>query len=400
MSTLEYERHNEEVREVWNAYRARKPLRTPCVIGTNTRFFLLGRAAPFPNVDFRAYTENPDVMFETQVRCDEWKRLYILQDAPMGLPGEETGWTVNVDFQNFYEAAWFGCPVVFFEGQVPVAEPRWRDQRLKQELLHRGIPNPFEGLMGQAREYYEYFLEKSKTYAHRGLPVRHVQPKGLGTDGPMTVAVNLRGAIELLEDFVEDPEYVHKLLNFVTDAIIARIRAWRRYLGKPETQGYFGFADDAVQMLSRDMYKEFVLPCHKRMRAGLCSTSRGGSVHMCGNASRHFPILNREVGIDSFDTGFPVDFASLRRELGPEVEFYGGPHIELMRSGTPSQIYANAQEILESGIRKGGRFVLREGNNLAPETPLENIATLYRAAKEFGRYDRIPSEGIPQQADS
>ncbi|MCZ7646150.1 MAG: hypothetical protein M5U26_12820 [Planctomycetota bacterium] len=388
MNAQDHERHNEEVREVWNAYRERKPLRTPCVIGTNTRFFLLGRAAPFPHVDFRTYTEDPDVMFETQVRCDEWKRMHILQDAPMGLPGEETGWTVNVDFQNFYEAAWFGCPVVFFEGQVPAAEPRWRDKGLKHEILNRGLPDPFEGLMGKAREYYEFFLEKSRNYAHRGLPVRRVQPKGLGTDGPLTVAVNLRGATELFEDFVEDPEYVRELLALVTDAIVARIRAWRRYLGQPETQERFGFADDAVQMLSKDMYKEFILPCHKRLRAGLCSTERGGSVHMCGNASRHFPALHRELGIDSFDTGFPVNFTGLRRELGPEVEIYGGPHVELMRSGTPRQVFARAREILESGILEGGRFVLREGNNLAPDTPLENISALYQAAKEHGRYDR------------
>jgi len=34
----------------------------------------------------------------------------------------------------------------------------------------------------------------------------------------------------------------------------------------------------------------------------------------------------------------------------------------------------------------GGRFVLREGNNLAPCTPLENIEAMYEAGKLYGRY--------------
>jgi hypothetical protein len=35
---------------------------------------------------------------------------------------------------------------------------------------------------------------------------------------------------------------------------------------------------------------------------------------------------------------------------------------------------------------KGGRFVLREANNLAPCTPVENITAMYEAGKEFGVY--------------
>lgn len=34
---------------------------------------------------------------------------------------------------------------------------------------------------------------------------------------------------------------------------------------------------------------------------------------------------------------------------------------------------------------EGGQFVLREGNNLAPGTPLENTEALYHAGRQFGR---------------
>jgi uroporphyrinogen-III decarboxylase len=90
--------------------------------------------------------------------------------------------------------------------------------------------------------------------------------------------------------------------------------------------------------------------------------------------------------VQSFDTGFPVDHGWLREELGPDVRIKGGPHVEVLRTGTPAQIREETRRILQSGVMEGGKFVLREGNNLAPGTPEENVAAMYAACKEFGRY--------------
>ena len=45
------------------------------------------------------------------------------------------------------------------------------------------------------------------------------------------------------------------------------------------------------------------------------------------------------------------------------------------------------RDILTSGIMEGGRFILRDANNLAPRTPEANLAAMYRACLERGRYD-------------
>jgi hypothetical protein len=42
------------------------------------------------------------------------------------------------------------------------------------------------------------------------------------------------------------------------------------------------------------------------------------------------------------------------------------------------------RRICGSGVLEGGRFLLREGNNLAPGTPLENTESMYHAGREFG----------------
>jgi uroporphyrinogen-III decarboxylase len=98
--------------------------------------------------------------------------------------------------------------------------------------------------------------------------------------------------------------------------------------------------------------------------------------------------LRDELGVYEFDTGFPVDFGRLRRELGPEVTIWGGPDVMILKDGTPAQVAEETMRILESGICAGGRFVLREGNNLAPHTPRANLLAMYEAVRTWrGRID-------------
>jgi uroporphyrinogen decarboxylase len=140
-----------------------------------------------------------------------------------------------------------------------------------------------------------------------------------------------------------------------------------------------------VQMISTDMLREFMLPAYKKLKRQLTPADQIG-IHLCGNASRHFKLLRDEIGTYSFDTGFPIDFAWIRQELGPQVQILGGPGVPLLLRGTPDEVFAETCRILKSGIMKGGRFILRDANALAPGTPMGNLAALYRAAREFGVY--------------
>jgi len=138
-------------------------------------------------------------------------------------------------------------------------------------------------------------------------------------------------------------------------------------------------------MLSPAHYREFVLPYHKRL-VDRFGPEGPNSIHLCGDATRHFKVIRDELKAMSFDTGFPVNHEWLREELGPEVTIYGGPHVELLLRGPVAAIVAETRRILESGVTEGGKFVLREGNNLAPHTPPEHVRAMYEACREFGRY--------------
>lgn len=379
LAYMDFERHNADVRVTWDALNAGRPTRVPIILGTNARYFRRIHEANPTGMGFREYSENPDVMYDAQLRFARWSRFNLLQDAGLGLPER---WAIHVDFQNYYEAAWFGCAVRYHEGEVPDTLPDFAD--CPERVMEAGMPDPFGGIMGRGLEYLERYRQRAEAEPFLGRPVDPQAPWfGMGSDGPMTVACSLFGPVFVCTTMATEPERLQRLLGFTTDATIARMRTFRERYGVPIPQDGFGMADDSIALISTSMYREHILPHHRRLY-NTFGTQAPRSIHLCGNATRHFATIRDELNVRTFDTGFPVDFGRLREELGPDVRILGGPHAELLRSATPAEIREETRRILTSGILEGGLFVLREGNNLAPETPLENTEAMYQVGRELG----------------
>jgi hypothetical protein len=375
--------HNAEQAEVWKAFWEGKPTRVPMILGVSSRYTVLSPEANPEGYDFEAFFRQPEAMYRHLLRKQHFVRHHLYCDQEMGPPAK---WQVGVDFQNSYEALWFGCPIHFRAGQVPDTTPILGDDN-KRMLFDQGLPDPFPatGWMARAWEYYEQFQAWAAADEFEGRPVEVTGVPGLATDGIFTTACALRDPTALMLDIYADPGYLHELLSYLTEAFIRRIRAYRQRLGQPLESTAVGLADDSIQMLSPAHYREFVLPYHQRLVAEF-GAEGPNSMHLCGDATRHFRTIRDELQVTSFDTGFPVDFGWLRQELGPEVTIYGGVHVEVLRRGPSEVIVAEVRRILSSGIMTGGKFVFREANNLAPYTPPEHVRVMYEAVREYGRY--------------
>jgi uroporphyrinogen-III decarboxylase len=372
---------NEEKKAVWDAYRQGKPFRVPVLIATNPRIILLDPKLNTKGYTFERYFQDPYVMLEVQLQHTLYRAsvLHRYTDDPTGPPEV---WRVGVDRQNIYEAAFFGAPIVYRPGQVPDTKPILDDSN-KERIFDVDIENPLErGFFREALEMCLRMKELAKGMEFQGRPVEVLNYTPSGTDGPLTVAANLRGQGIFL-DLLADPDYAMRLMAFITQAAINRVYALRRYW-QDETIPV-GLADDSVQLISTKTYREMVMPHHRRFYDTFLP-NKPRSIHLCGDATRHFRTMRDELNVRSFDTGFPVDFAWLRRELGPDVEILGGPPVSLLLHGTPEAVYERTKEILLSGIKEGGRFILREGNNLPPMTPEDNLAAMYKACLDYGWY--------------
>lgn len=382
MSTPDFSEHNEEVRRVWETYNSGKPVRVPFGYFTiGPRIWVQDPRLNTEGITWEAMSNDPELMFQTYLKYKYYLVHNIPHDIEMGIPAKT--WEIGTEFVNVFEEGWLGCPVIYPEGQVTATLPRCTGAH-KEEIFESGIPGPFDGFMARVKEYYEYFLDKARDYEFYGRPVSIYPPCPIAHGGPLTVAIGVRGH-ELLEDMLNDEDYFHRLMNFIVEATILRVRAWRQYLGMELRPKLGGFSDDAIQFLSARQYRDKVLPYHRRIAEALFD---GGplSMHLCGNVQRHLPVLVKEINVKTFDTGYPINFSTLRDEIGEDVEIYGGVPVTDLISRTPPEIYEIAKTILQSGILRGRRFVMKEANNMPPGTPLENIAAMYRAVKDFGVY--------------
>lgn len=388
---VDFERHNQEVRQVWSSFEAGKPVRVPLsIVGSITNYF----ANPELNTHHFSYEQfftDPEVQIQAQLEYQYWQRHHILCDHEMGLPDH---WQLNVDFQNSYDASWCGCPLQYMDRQLPDTLPILAQDKNRLDDFPDLLPVD-GGLIGRGIEFYEYMVDYCKTHEFHGRPILPPQRYlGEGTDGVLDLAYKLRGAENILLDMYEDEDYYRRLMEYLTRNLIRRMRALRekRWAERPDSEDCgimrspsFGFADDAITMISAQAYREFVYPYHRQL-VDAFSDGEGCSIHLCGANMQHFEQLHRLLNVNSFDTGFPIDLGKMRRQVGPQSIIRGGPTVMLLRNGPVQAIAEEARRILNSGVADSGRFIMIAANNLAPLTPVEHIEALYKAVRSMGIY--------------
>ena len=371
---------------VWQAYRDRRPTRVPLRWGVNSRVVVLDPALNPEGFTFRDVFGDPKTLLTvaTRTKVHIATALSRVSDMPAALPGVIE---IGVDNQTIADAAYFGAPVVFQDGQVPDTQPAYTLDDLDRFLamdFSRPLENPW---LADRLHLHGELTRAAATARCEGRPVR-VAPYQLWFDGPLTVSLSLFGSDVLLL-LASEPERARRLFDFLTREVLRRNQALRVRAGLPPKTEEGGVGDDSIQLISTDMMEEHLLPVYAAYLAGSSTstvTSHNRGVHLCGDATRHFPLLVERLGISSFETGFPVDHGALRAALGEGIEIMGGPEVALLLHGTPEACYERTRAILQSGIMRGGRFLLQEANNLPPRVPTANLDAAYVACQDVGRY--------------
>ncbi|OPZ27609.1 MAG: methylcobalamin:coenzyme M methyltransferase [Lentisphaerae bacterium ADurb.BinA184] len=379
--------NNEEKRRLLELRQEGRAPRVLCGWAGNSRIVVLDPALNPEGFSYEQMLNDPTVPPIVQSRFQEYWHTTIAEtcDRMAELPAE---WEFSVEYHNVYDAAYFGVPVQFTPNQVPGTPHGYLrlddlDAFMAQDIGHP-LDNPY---VKRQLAFREEIVEAARDFSYLGRKGR-VAPFTLGFDGPLTAAFMLFGE-EIFMLMATEPEKARSLFLFITEACIIRNQALRERAGQPAVKPWGDLADDAIAMVSTEMLENLVLPAHElwfsRMTATTPADRRRG-FHCCGDGTRHFKTMANRLGISHFDTGFPVDHGALRRELGPEIAISGGPHIGLFTGGTPAQLFNETRRILLSGVKRGRKFGLREGNNLPPCVPLENLKASYQACIEHGSY--------------
>lgn len=136
--------------------------------------------------------------------------------------------------------------------------------------------------------------------------------------------------------------------------------------------------DSWVGCLSRDDYKEFVLPHMKKL---ISKIHKDTPVIYFGTGTGSLLDLIKESGSQVIGLDWRVDLAKAWRQIGYDKAVQGNLDPVLLFS-TPSEIRRRSKKIMDKAKGRPG-FIFNLGHGILPKTPVDNVLALIDFVHEY-----------------
>jgi uroporphyrinogen-III decarboxylase len=283
-------------------------------------------------LDLEKYYTQPEAYLEGYLKACLFK-FHQFKDDTHFLP------EVPIWFGPTFVPNLLGSGVIYSRDKDP-----WISHKVvleKREDLDRLEPPDFRksGMMPLAHRSYE---ELNELVGDR-LKVRFTD----WLRGPFVSAFHMRGVENILIDMLDAPEFVHRLMRFITDCRKGWSRERAHFLG--EEIGPSDFYNDEVNvpLLSPDLYREFVLPYERE----LCDFyGQIGYWHSCGDTGPLAPAIKEIPHLNLINSSGWTDLSKTLAAYGPSgipLEVNIHPLRDLQQA-TEEQMEAKLQEIVQA----------------------------------------------------
>jgi len=193
-------------------------------------------------------------------------------------------------------------------------------------------------------------------------------------------AWTLRGTENLMIDFIEQPAFVHELLNAIADYNIAQVRQALQY---DIDAVYFG--DDWGQQhglqMSYAMWCEFIRPVLARMYGVVRNAGKAVFIHSCGDVDELFDDLIA-IGVDCFNPFQPevMDVGVLMKQYHGRLAFHGGLSTQrTLPHGTVNDVRAESRRLI--GLGCNGGYIFAPAHAVEGDVPLDNMLAFIETAQ-------------------
>lgn len=278
--------------------------RSPAVVVVDSNYWTFGDLAAEIPEDY--YTE-PASALRYQLAKIERHFEHIPQDnyIPFLHPWFGTGVLASA----------FGVKLIFNPKADPAVDLATMKHPEEIDALQMPIPG-VSGAMPDVVRTIDHFK------ANSDLPVVFTD-----CQGPMATALQIVGYDNFCYWIQDDPARIHKLMDMVTDALIAWVKFQKARTGQPLTGGSYPLsiklpegcggvwmADDDSVIMSPGVYREFIKPYNEKFLAPF----GGGCIHYCGNSTQNIENYADTKGVTAINN-FTLDnlaaAAKIRRAL-------------------------------------------------------------------------------------
>ncbi len=323
--------------------------------------------------------------YRKDVQTQYYWQLQFIKWAAENLPDDHfqnPEITVGPSFGNVVDASTFGAEISWSDSQPARARPVISNIEDVERLK---IPHPTAGLRGKGLKWWQQMKELTKdtaVYLNKKLIPIKVGTLSAAYNGPLLIAIDLVGD-KFYWWMLEYPKACHQLLDKITTAIITAEKYFRKI--DPTPRGGFEITEDSAQIISSDMFREFCVPYDNRLYDAFGSGLKNGrSMHMCGQSTHLHQVLLNDTKITGFSNfGYLVKPEIAAKDLAGRIYLSGNIDPMLILNGPKEKIREAALDCLRN-LGPFGGFVLADGANICPGTPLANMMVLRQAAQEYG----------------
>ena len=197
--------------------------------------------------------------------------------------------------------------------------------------------------------------------------------------GPFSICGALRGEERLMMDLVENPPFVHKLMEITTEAL------YQYGVALKKAGSSASVSEPLPTLVSLEQYKEYDLPYLKKLVDRWEKAGVHCFLHVCGQSAHILEGL-AETGCWAISVDENIDIGEAKRRVGDKVVLVGNVDpIDTMRYSTPDRIVAEVKDCIRKAA-PGSGYILSTGCECPMGTPFENLEAFMVAAWKYGTY--------------
>ncbi len=204
---------------------------------------------------------------------------------------------------------------------------------------------------------------------------------------PFTHLMELFGYEQALMALLDEPRKCHDILAVFTKKVLAQVKL------------YAGYGPDAILVssafagagfISRQMYKEFVVPYEDQVFQTIHRHGSISYVHTCGAIGDRLDLMS-ETAVDGIDTLDPpplgtVELHHAKEKYGERFFFKGNlDAVNEMLNADDQKLEKAVKDRIKIG-KPGSGYILSSACSVAPHVKPERLKKLASLAKEFGKY--------------
>lgn len=199
---------------------------------------------------------------------------------------------------------------------------------------------------------------------------------------------NLEAATYALYDY---PDKFEELKKLEEERIMAQLQLILEAYDKGLVDFVLTGGSGSITMQSPQLWRKFSLPTLKKITKICKEKGLPTMVHSCGKEKYMVEVCAEETELDCIN---PLEvppmgdcnLQELKAKFGDKLSLMGNLHTtEIMLNGSPEDVEQASKEAIDDAAAGGG-FILSTGDQCGRDTPDENLFTMVKTAREYGRY--------------